>query len=259
MKFRSYLILIVFACLSAKANGQTLARTLGARAFQCDDGSGSLKTMTWDISGVLKESYQLHWPSVGPTANTNYCVVDASGNMWWQEYADLPPLPAGNIWYGNSFNAAEQLPPGPIGSFLSINNFLMPEWTTTLPSSVTISASQITTGTLPPGTIIDAGPGATIQPAGGTINANLLSGSGPGKYSGKFLIATGANHLDIVYAQISSLSSVTISVFDPQAMIFGFVEAQVSAITPGTGFRVIFSADYPNSGTGELHYTVINP
>ena len=243
---------------NAKTDAQTLPRTFGARAFLIDDGTGSGKSLTWDLNSPLTLSYRLHFPNVPPSNTLNFLASDANGNMSW-ETTTLPPLSPGNIWYGNAQSVATPLAPGSTGAILTLDNSLMPQWTNVLPSQMTVSATQITSGTLPPGTIIDVGSGATIEPAGGTINADLLSGSGAGKYSGKIDIATGASHLDIVYAQITALSSVTVSVFDPQATIFGFVEAQVSLITPGTGFRVLFSADYPNSGTGQLHYTVVNP
>jgi hypothetical protein len=260
MNYRLFLILLGIACIYTHANGQPMQRMLGARAYQLDDGTRSGKTMTWDISGTISQSYQLHWPATAPTANTNYCVADASGNMWWQEYPELPPLTAGNMWVGNSLNAAQQFPPGPVGSILTINSSAMPEWSSSLPAEVMMSANQITSGTLQPGVNITVGNGATIVPSGGgNITANGLSGAGIGKYSGKIDLATGINYLDITYPGITAASSVTVSVFDPQATIFGFVGAQVSEITPGMGFRVIFSADYPNSLTGQLHYTVVNP
>ena len=250
-------VVVVFFCI-AKIDAQTLPRTFGARAYLIDDGTGSGKTLTWDVASPLNLSYKLHFPSAPPLNATNFLVSDASGNLSWA-FNTLPPLAPGNIWYGNALSVATPLAPSVPGAILSLNNSLMPVWTTILPQSVSVSASQITSGILPPGTTIDIGPGATVEPTGGTVNANLLSGSGAGKYSGKVNISTGASHLDITYLQITALSSVTVSVFDPQATTFGFVEAQVSQITPGSGFRVIFSADYPNSGTGELHYTVVNP
>jgi hypothetical protein len=256
----AFAFFVVFALFfaTARTDAQTLPRTFGARAFLIDDGTGSGKTLTWDLASPLLLSYRLHFPSIAPPNPINFLISDASGNLSWAT-STLPPLAPGNIWYGNALSVATALAPSAAGAILMLDNFLMPQWTTILPVQMTVSATQITSGTLPPGTIIDAGPGATIEPAGGTVNANVLSGSGAGKYSGKIDIATGASHLDIIYAQITAFSSVTVSVFDPQAMIFGFVEAQVSLITPGTGFRVLFSADYPNSGTGQLHYTVVNP
>jgi len=248
---------VVFFC-AAKADAQALPRTIGARAYLIDDATGSGKTLTWDVASPLILSYRLHFPPVPPINSMNFLVSDANGNLSWV-FNTLPPLAPGNIWYGNAFSVATPLAPTASGALLSLNNSLMPVWTNTLPVAITVPASQITSGTLPPGTTITVGPGSAIQPAGGTINANTLSGSGFGKYSGKISLSTGIDHLDIPYAQITALSSVTVSVFDPQGTIFGFVEAQVSQITAGVGFRVIFSADYPNSGTGELHYTVINP
>ena len=225
-------------------------RIMGARAFQMDDGTGSGKTFTWDVSSPLNASYQLHFPNTPPSNLINYLKSDAVGNLTWVENM-LPPLPSGNIWYGNNANIATPLAPTTSGAILSLGINLLPEWTNTLPLSMTVSASQISSGVLPPGTIIGVGPGARIEPVSsiingpkGSINANMLSGSGEGKYSGKEIISTGANHLDISYDLISAFSSVTVSVFDPQAMSFGFVEAQVSQITAGVGFRVIFSAVY---------------
>ncbi len=243
---------------AARTDAQMLPRTFGARAFQVDDGTGSGKTLTWDLASPLLLSYRLHFPPTPPPNALNFLISDANGNLSWRA-SSLPSLAPGNIWYGNAQSVVTPLPPTSSGAILTLSNSLTPQWSSSFPATITISATQITSGTLPPGTTIDAGPGSTIEPAGGTINANFLSGSGTGKYSGKITIPSGASHLDIVYAPISALSSVTVSVFDPQAMAFGFVEAQVSLITPGTGFRVLFSADYPNSGTGQLHYTVINP
>ena len=250
-------VVVVFFCTTG-IDAQTLPRTFGARAFQLDDGTGSGKTLTWDVASPLILSYRLHFPRISPPNAINFLISDASGNLSWVTNT-LPPLAPGNIWFGNPSSVATQLAPTIPGAILSLDNSLMPQWTNILPLSTTISASQITSGILPPGTTIDIGPGAKIEPAGGTVNANLLSGSGPGKYSGKIVITTGMDHLDIPYALITALSSVTVSVFDPQAAIFGFVDSKVSLITPGVGFRVIFSADYPNSGTGQLHYTVVNP
>jgi hypothetical protein len=231
-------------------------RIFGAGAFQIDDGKG--KTITWDVQVPISTSYNLHLPSVPPPNAVNFMATDANGDITWT-INTLPPLAPGNIWYGNSSSVATQLAPMIAGAVLSLNNSLMPEWTTTLPSSTTVSANQLTSGTLPPGTVIEVGSGSKIEPNGGTINANLLSGSGAGKYSGKIDIPAGIDHLDIFYSGIMDQSSITVSVFDPQAKNFGFVDAKVSGITPGVSFRVIFSADYPNSGTGELHYIVINP
>lgn len=238
-------------------------RILGAQAFQVDDGAGH--TLTWDVASPLSLSYQLHFPNSLPPDPFNYLVSDANGNMVWTANA-LGTLPPGNIWRGSILGIAEAMPPGAVGSMLSIDALSMPIWTMTIPAQITISASQITSGTLQTGTIIGVGPGAILYPVSftlngpvGIINANLLSGSGIGKYSGKISIATGVDHLEIPYALITALSSITVSVSDPQAKTFGFVDAIISTIIPGTGFTVIFSADYPNSGTGVLHYTIVNP
>lgn len=247
---------IAGVCFTSGLGYAQHTRTFGAGAFQIDDGFG--KTLTWDLTSPVSSSYKLHFPNTPPSDPTNFLMTDANGNMAWAS-STFPPLAPGNIWFGNALSVATPLPPTVVGAVLFLNNSLQPAWTTTLPSTMTVSASQITSGTLPPGTVIDAGPGSIIEPAGGTVNANLLSGSGFGKYSGKIVIPTGANHLDISYAGIMAFSSVTVAVFDPLAMTFGFVDAKVSQIDPGVGFTVIFSADYPNSGTGQLHYTVVNP
>ncbi len=247
---------IAIIYLSAGLCHAQSGRIFGAGAFQIDDGRG--KTITWDVPMPISFSYNLHFPSVPPPNAINFLVTDANGNFRWT-INTLPPLAPGNMWYGNSSSIATPLAPLIAGAVLALNNSLMPEWTTTLPSSTTVSANQLTSGTLQPGTVIEVGSGSKIEPSGGTINANLLSGSGAGKYSGKIDIPTGIDHLDIFYTGIMDQSSITVSVFDPQAKSFGFVDAKVSGITPGASFRVIFSADYPNSGTGELHYIVINP
>ncbi|MFI5264780.1 MAG: hypothetical protein ACHQM6_09720, partial [Candidatus Kapaibacterium sp.] len=192
------LVVVIFFCV-AKSDAQTLPRTIGARAYLIDDGTGSGKTLTWDVASPLNLSYRLHFPAAPPTNTTNFLTSDANGNLSWV-FNTLPPLAPGNIWYGNSSSVATPLAPTVSGAILSLNNLLTPVWTTTLPAAITISANQITSGTLPPGTTINVGPGSVIQPTGGSINANTLSGSGAGKYSGKIALSTGINHIDIPYA-----------------------------------------------------------
>lgn len=248
--------------LILRAHAQDLPRTFGARALQLDDGTGSGTTLVLDLNGELQATYRLHFPLSGPPSELNFFAVDQFGNISWTN-STLPPLPLGHMWCGNVLGQAEPMPPGALGAILVVGTaeygVPAPEWATIIPGPVTISASQITTGTIQPGVTINVGTGGTIVPTGGTVTANMLSGSGLGEYSGRVFIPTGANHIDISFPSILPLSSVTVSVFDPQAGTFGFVDAKVSQITPGIGFTVIFAADYPASGTGELHYIVVNP
>lgn len=238
---------------------QTLPRTFGARVLQLDDGTGSFNTISLMTDGPLVQSYWLKFPNYPPPTEQCYFVVDGFGNIDWSSSVILPNLSPGSIWYGNHVGNATELPPGPTGSMLVIDGSLMPSWTTVIPSPLTISASQITTGTIQPGVTIDVGLGGIVRPTGGKVVANELQGAGFGAFSGAIAIPTGADHVDVSYTGIKALSSVTVSVFDPQASTFGFVSAQISQITVGIGFRVILAANYPASGTGELHYVVVNP
>src|SRR5689334_13131066 len=118
MNYSSILILIFCLSVVPSLDAQVLPRTFGARAFACDDGTTSGMSLTYDVNGPLTRSYSIHWPGTPPTADLSYCVIDASGNMWWTEYGPLPALDAGNIWCGNSLNVAEPMAPGPVGSIL---------------------------------------------------------------------------------------------------------------------------------------------
>jgi hypothetical protein len=138
---------------------------------------------------------------------------------------------------------------------MTLDNTNRPTWSTVIPGATTVSASQITSGTIPPGVTIDVGPSSSIQSSGGTITANNLNGSGIGKYSGSIAIPFNAAGMTISYTAIQAPSTVLVNITDPSlpgVLVF------VQNITPGSGFSVVFSALYP-TGTGVLNYTVINP
>ncbi|MDP4219347.1 MAG: hypothetical protein Q8916_02035 [Bacteroidota bacterium] len=261
MKSRLSLIFLVLLLIPLGLSAQELAqtqgsfsRTIGARAFECDDGAG--KTMTWDLSGPLDASYFIHWPT-GLPDGLSFCAVDPAGYMWWSEYLPLPPLAPGNIWVGNDLSVATPMAPGPVGAVLTVNSLSMPSWSLTIPGPVTISASQITSGTIQPGVTINVGAGGTIQPAGGTVIANGLVGSGPNKFTGNMPIPPGVPNLFVPYTAIMANASVLVSIVDPNAAVFTVLPT-VTSVAPGSGFTVEFSAPYPNPA-GTLHYMVVNP
>lgn len=250
--------LIVIACLIVFAVGKTtaqpLGRIFGARSFEVDDGTRSGKTVRWDVSAPLSASYVLHFPSNPPSSGNNFLGVDAGGNVNWMA-GTLPPLSQGNIWCGTSGNVAMAMPPGPTGSIFGINPAGMPEWLTSMPSALTIPASQITSGTLQPGTTITIGDGASITPNGtGLIAANQLIGSGPNRYSGSIPIPQNALSMNISYPGVAATSTVLVSVVDQSGQTD---QVSVGQITPGIGFTVVFSGFYPGT-TGNLNYLVIN-
>lgn len=250
--------LIVFACLLCIAanttNAQLSGRSLGAHSFEVDDGTGSGKTLRWDVLGPLSNSYQLHFPKNPPANSGNYLFADLNGNMSWASNT-LPTLPEGNIWCGNSSNVAWPMPPTTPGSILALDGSNRPEWTNSLPGNFTISASQITTGTLQPGVTIDVGNNASIIPYGnGIVAANQLTGSGPNKYSGSAPIAQNTIGLSVNYSAITASSTVLVSIIDASGQT---AQASVGQITPGVGFNVTFSGYYPTT-TGSLNYIVVN-
>jgi hypothetical protein len=235
-------------------HAQITNRIFGAGAFSVDDGTGSGKSFRWDVMSPLAASYQLHFPNTAPPNAINFMMIDASGNSSWASNT-LPPLSPGNIWYGNSSSVATPLAPSVSGAILSLDNSLMPAWTTMLPASTTVSASQITSGTLAPGTTITVGNGSTIQPSGsGFVIANQLTGSGINKYSASIPIVQNSLIMAVTYTGVIATSVVLASVDDPSGQT---IQVSVGQITPGVGFTVMFSGFYPTT-TGKLNYVIIN-
>ena len=159
----------------------------------------------------------------------------------------LPPLARGHLWCGDANGWAWEMPPGPTGTILTVDATSMPSW------SSTISASIISSGVLKPGVIITVGNGAQIIPSGSGQNiANDLTGSGPNKYAGSVPIQQFALSMMIPYAQITSGSTVLVTVSDPSGQTDGVT---VTGITPGVGFTVAFAGYYPTT-SGNLNYIV---
>lgn len=251
------LVVCVVVCVYANAFAQ---RAIGARKLVLDNNAAKTVTLA-TATAPMTNSYELKLPAPGPPYPKSFLISDENGQFkWLNENETLPDLPRGNIWVGNDLNRPVPLAPGAVGAFMVIDATGVPFWSTALPPTLTVSAAQITSGTLPPGTNIIVGNGSSITATGtGSIVANGLGGAGIGKFSGKIAIPTNANFLDVAYANIQAGSAVNIMVNDPNAQIFGYVSVQVETITPGVGFRVIFAAGYPPSGTGQLHWTVVNP
>lgn len=249
-------VVCALVCVSANAFAQ---RAIGARKLVLDNNAAKTVTLA-TATAPMTNSYELKLPAPGPPYPKSYLISDENGQFkWLNENEVLPDLPKGNMWVGNNLNRPVPLAPGVIGSFMVIDATGVPSWTTSLPPTTTLSASQITSGMLQPGTLITVGPGSSILPGGGTVIANGLSGAGVGKFSGKVPIPTNADFLDVSYPGIQAGSAVNVMVNDPNSGVFGYVSTQVQSITPGVGFRVIFTAAYPPSGTGQLHWTVVNP
>jgi hypothetical protein len=247
------IIIMSFLLIVEIAHAQS-GRIFGARAFQVDDGSGSGKTLTWDVASPLSSSYQLHFPNVAPHDPFNYLVSDSTGMLTWADNI-LPPLAAGNLWRGSSLGVAEAMPPGPVGSMLAVDGSSMPGWTLIIPPQVTISANQITSGTLPPGTVVLVGDGATIQPGGsGMIVANKLTGAGVNKYSGSVDIPQNALSIAINYSGTTASSVIMATIIDQSGQTN---QVSVGQITPGIGFTIFFAGYYPGT-TGKINYLVIN-
>lgn len=255
MKTRLIVIAIVFLFVSGKTEAQTFSRILGGRGFDIDDGTRSGKSLRLDIGSALSTSYALHFPSAPPSSGQNFLGVDAGGNVNWISSV-MPSLAAGNIWCGDVNNAPMPMPPGAIGTILGIDPANgMPEWLAYIPSTMTISASQITSGTLQVGQTITVGNGASIAPSGGGIVvANQLTGSGPNKYSGSIAIQQNALTMNISYPEVTSTSTVLVSIIDAMGQT---AQVSVAQITAGVGFTVMFSGYYPTA-SGSLNYLVIN-
>lgn len=259
-QFRTAVLACVVVCFASNGYAQ---RAIGAHKLILDNNAGKSVTLV-PSTAPMTNSYMLKLPAPGPPYPKSFLVSDENGVMRWLDESEiapalLPGLPPGNMWVGNGAGVATAFAPGPVGSFMVINAGGMPSWTTSLPPTTTMSASQITSGTLPPGTVITVGGGSSILPGAGMIVANGLSGAGVGKFSGKVNIPTGVDFLDVLYSGIQAGSAVNLMVNDPNAGIWGYVSVQVQSITPGVGFRAIFAAAYPASTTGQLHWTVVNP
>ena len=230
-----------------------LPRTFGARAFSMDDGTKSGKTLSFDVQTGIPYSYSLHFPTKPPVSGLNFMAVDESGNVDWATSV-MPSLAPGNIWCGNAQSVATPMPPGQTGDILGILNGT-PGWMNYLPSSITVPASQVTSGQLPSETTITVGTGSTIIPSGsGIIVANMLTGSGPNKYSGTVPIPQNALTMSVNYSSVTANSNVLISIVDPAGQT---AQVSVKQIVPGVGFTIIFSGFYPTA-TGSLNYLVIN-
>lgn len=258
MRTRSHLLVaLIVLVLADPTYAQEQPRTFGAGALQLDDGTGSANTLTFDLNGALEMTYRLHFPLSGPPFDVSYFAVDPAGNISWTN-STLPPLPLGNMWCGNVLGQAEAMPPGDLGAILVVGTSQYgvpaPEWATVIPGPVTISASQITSGTIQPGVTINVGPGAIIQPSGGTVIANGLAGAGPGKFAGEVNIPQFALSMNIPYTGTTASSVILVSISDPSGQTD---QVTVSTVTAGVGFTVMFSGFYPTT-TGELHYVVVN-
>ncbi len=255
-----YLFCILSIALSIGAVSNLQAqqpRLFGAAGLVLDARSTPYRAVTIDVPTGLSVSYSLHLPGSGPTGPLSVLASDVNGNMVWTASgtASLPPLPPGNIWVGNASSVAMPYAPTVPGAILVLSGSSTPTWSTVIPSNTTISASQLTSGTLQSGVTINVGPGSTINPTGGTNTANNLNGAGPGNYAGAVLIPQNALTLAIAYSGIQNGSSVQVNIIDPG---LPGVAAYVTQINPGTGFMVSFSASYPTT-TGKVFYTVVNP
>jgi hypothetical protein len=261
-QFNNRLVQLILTALSCvvpflpKVCDAQPVRTFGAGAIQFDNRSTPLQTILLFAPTSLATSYTLALPETPPPGSLNILTSDANGQMFWSNGAGfLPALPPGNIWVGNSISVATPYAPTVPGAVMTLDNTNRPIWSTVIPSATTVSASQITSGTIPPGVTINVGPTSTIQTNGGIITANNLNGAGIGKYSGTVPIAFNAPDMTVSYTGIQAGATVLINITDPSLPgVLAFLES----ITPGAGFKVTFSALYPSS-TGTLVYTVINP
>lgn len=130
-----------------------------------------------------------------------------------------------------------------------------PVWSNVIPGPVTMSISQLTTGTLQPGVTFNVGAGSVIIPTGGTNTANNVVGAGPNKFSGSVTIPMGAVNQSIPFTGLVAGASVVATIEDPN---LPGVLVWITTKTAGVGFDLTYSAAYPTA-TGILHYTVINP
>ncbi len=248
---RTFVPAILFIALILQGSDAFSQRALGARELRLDNNGNAIAV---SAASGLSASYTLQLPAIPPPYGINYFRVDPAGIVTWTDNP-LPPLAPGNIWVGNSSSVAVPLSPGTAGSIFMLDPSLQPVWSTTIPSAIMVPASQIGSGTLPSGTIIDVGNGATIQPSGtGKVIANGLTGSGLDKFSGTVTIPLNAISINISYSDILASSIVLVSVVDPSGQT---AQVSVTGINVGVGFSVMFSGFYPTT-TGTLNYLVIN-
>ncbi len=252
---RIFASVLVFA-LAINISYAQPRRTFGVGGLELDNGTAPLRTIDLFAPTSLAADYQLELPPSPPSAVTNYLMSDASGHMSWTTASvTLPSLPAGAIWVGNAFDQAQPYAPTIPGSIMTLNASNIPTWSTVVPINTTISVSQLTSGTIPPGVTVNVGTGSTIQSTGGTVTANNLIGAGIGKYSGSVPIPQNSITVIVSYPPIQAGSTVLLSIIDPSLPgVLPFLEN----ITPGAGFKVTFSSSYPTT-SGSLSYTVVVP
>jgi len=253
---KSFIILLVAVyCLITNYCAAQSGRVFGAGALQLDNNTSPIRTIVLQAPLSLTNNYRLWLPSLPPSSSINVLVSDINGQMSWASSLPLPSLPVGNIWVGDNASVATPFAPIGPGAVLTLDAANKPSWSYAIPAATTITVSQLTSGTLQPGVVLSVGPGATIENTGGTIVANSLNGAGAGKYSGSIPIPLDALNLTILYSSIQNESSVVVTIKDPG---LPGVQAFVENITPGVGFKVVFSAMYPTA-TGVLSYSVVNP
>jgi len=259
-KKRPFLFCILLIVLTIGGIGdiyaQTLSRLLGADGLVLDSHALPYRALTLYVPATLITSYSLALPPSSPPGPLSILGSDVNGMMSWVDPIGLlPALPHNNIWVGSSVNVATAYAPTVPGAILTLNGSLAPTWSTVIPSSTTVSVSQLTSGTLQPGVTFNVGPGSTVVPNGGTNIANNLNGAGVGKFAGNVAIPQNALSLFIPYLGITAGCAVNLNINDPN---LPGVAVYIQSITPGVGFNVSFSANYPTT-TGVVTYLVINP
>ncbi len=250
-------IVLSLALESTNSYSQANQRVFGAGGLSLDNRTTPLKTITLTAPLSLTSTYTLQLPNVPPPGPISTLTSDGEGNMFWASgTALLPSLPDGNIWVGNNMNVATPYAPTVAGAIMTLDASNRPSWSSSIPSTTTISASQITTGTIQPGVTITVGNGGTIiATTGGNVTANNIAGAGANKYAGAVVIPQNAIGLEIPFSGLLSGAAVQFSVNDPS--VPGII-AFMDNMTPGGGFHVSFSAAYPTT-TGTLTYIVVNP
>ncbi|MEP7234598.1 MAG: hypothetical protein ABI778_04810 [Ignavibacteriota bacterium] len=247
---------IAFSISTTILQAQVLRRSIGADGLVLDSRANPYRTVTLYVPTTLVSSYTLGLPTVPPPGPLSILGSDINGNMSWVDPVGLlPALPYNNIWVGSILNVPTAFPPTVPGAILILNGSSSPTWSTVLPSSTSVSISQLTTGTLQSGVTFNVGGGSTIVSTGGTIIANNLNGAGSGKYAGNVPIPFNSVTLSIPYAAIQANCMVSLNINDQN---LPGVAVYLSSITPGVGFDVSFSANYPTT-TGVVTYLVINP
>jgi hypothetical protein len=249
-------LVIVFSTLLTSSLHAQLTRLLGAGGLVLDSRSQPYLAVTIFAPQTLTTSYSLAFPPVPPNGALSFLASDANGIMSWNGSIPLPPLPKGNIWVGNAIGVATPYAPTTPGSILTLDALGNPSWSTSLPSSSTLSVSQLTTGTLQPGVTFNVGTNSIVTTTGGTIAANNLNGAGVGNYAGNVPIPINASGMNIAYSGVKPGASVTLTLSDPNG---GGVSVYLVSITPGVGFSVAFSVAHYFTNTGVISYIVINP